>query len=358
MLIKKIAVLCNYELLPTRVGGMDYFFWLFDEKCKGNNVEIDWFFPNKSSHGNYQRLKIVDCNYQNSEVFFATYLQNKTTDYTHIITHFVELCTPVFKKISQLSEAKIIAVDHNPRPLNGYPLKKRIIKKIKGMLYSKYIDVFVGVSQYTVNEISSDFGNHLKTKTLTIYNGVVINNIIKREKRNFKKPTFLVASHLRESKGIQDLITSVSFLPNVIKNELIIDVYGDGPYKHVLLENIKYLQVEKNFNFKGSKSNLKDIFHQYDYMIQPTHMECFSLSILESLAANVPVITTNVGGNEEVITHLENGFIFPAKNTMALKELLEEIITANKVINLDTRDLIEHHFSLDKMVENHFKIIK
>ena len=139
---------------------------------------------------------------------------------------------------------------------------------------------------------------------------------------------------------------------------MIIDVYGDGPYKHVLLENIKYLQVEKNFNFKGSKSNLKDIFHQYDYMIQPTHMECFSLSILESLAANVPVITTNVGGNEEVITHLENGFIFPAKNTMALKELLEEIITANKVINLDTRDLIEHHFSLDKMVENHFKIIK
>jgi glycosyltransferase involved in cell wall biosynthesis len=29
-------------------------------------------------------------------------------------------------------------------------------------------------------------------------------------------------------------------------------------------------------------------------------MECFSLSILESLSANVPVITTNVG-NEEVI---------------------------------------------------------
>ena len=32
-------------------------------------------------------------------------------------------------------------------------------------------------------------------------------------------------------------------------------------------------------------------------------MECFSLSILESLAANIPVITTPVGGNLEVVTN-------------------------------------------------------
>ena len=39
-------------------------------------------------------------------------------------------------------------------------------------------------------------------------------------------------------------------------------------------------------------------------------MECFSLSILESLSANIPVITTTVGGNLEVVTHEENGFIY------------------------------------------------
>ena len=52
-------------------------------------------------------------------------------------------------------------------------------------------------------------------------------------------------------------------------------------------------------------------------MLQPTHMECFSLSILESFAANVPVITTNVGGNKEVIDEGENGYIFKAKILMA-----------------------------------------
>ena len=36
---RKIAVLCNYELLPERVGGMDCFFWQFDEKCKEKIIQ-------------------------------------------------------------------------------------------------------------------------------------------------------------------------------------------------------------------------------------------------------------------------------------------------------------------------------
>ena len=36
--LKKIAILCNYELLPERVGGMDYFFWQFDRKKKIKNI--------------------------------------------------------------------------------------------------------------------------------------------------------------------------------------------------------------------------------------------------------------------------------------------------------------------------------
>ena len=56
--VKKIAVICNYQLLPERVGGMDYFFWRFDQKCKENNCAIDWFFPNKATHGDYNKLNI------------------------------------------------------------------------------------------------------------------------------------------------------------------------------------------------------------------------------------------------------------------------------------------------------------
>jgi len=354
---QKIAILCNYELLPERVGGMDYFYWMFDQKCKENNIKVDWFFPNTSNHGDYKNLQIKASNDKTIESFFIEELKQHNTAYTHIITHFIELCTPFFKEIKQISSAKIIAVDHNPRPLNGYPLKKKMVKRLKGFLYANYIELFVGVSNYTVHEILKDFGKHLRKKTITIYNGVLLDDIQVRENRNTLNPTFLVASHLRQSKGIQDLIEAVAQLPNAIKTDIRIDVYGDGPYKEFLQQQVKELQVEPVFSFKGSQSNLKEIYCLYDYMLQPTHMECFSLSILESLAANVPVITTNVGGNEEAVVNAQNGYIFKAKEVKALATILEELYLGIKKIDANTRLDIENNFSLSQMVDNHFKLI-
>jgi glycosyltransferase involved in cell wall biosynthesis len=355
--MSKIAVLCNYELLPERVGGMDYFFWDFDKKCKENGIEIDWFFPNKSNHGRYSDLNINTNTTESVENNFVSFCKQNETEYTHIITHFVELCTPFFQKIKKISNAKIIAVDHNPRPLNGYPFKKRINKKVKGILFSRYIDVFVGVSKYTMKEILKDFGPHLKSKAITIYNGVILDTIISSDTRNSIKPSFLVASHLRESKGIQDLIEAVYLLSLKIKEEIKISIYGDGPYKQQLKNKIEEYSLQNCFDFMGSKSNLNEIFSQYDYMLQPTHMECFSLSILESLAANVPVITTNVGGNTEVVTSGKNGYIFEAKNIQELTQILEDVYVGNKKISSNTRELIANSFSLPKMVENHFQLI-
>ena len=355
---KKIAVLCNYELMAERVGGMDYFFWEFDRKCKQNNMCVDWFFPNTSTHGEYPQLTIHESNYINPEYFFLEFCQLKSEqEYEYVITHFVELCTPIVAKIKKLTKAKIIAVDHNPRPLEGYPISKRIKKKIKGILFGHYTDVFVGVSEYTSNEIIRDFGLQLKNKTITIYNGVQIDQIITQNSRSSVKPVFLVASHLRESKGIQDLIEAVYQLSEDIKRQIRIDVYGGGPFLEFLLEKIQQRKLGHIFIFKGSQHNLKDIYCQYDYMLQPTRMECFSLSILESLAANVPVITTNVGGNEEAVSDRENGFIFKARDIDSLSKILNDVYLGDEKITVNTRQLIEDNFSLEQMVQKHVNLL-
>ncbi len=354
---QKIAVLCNYELLPERVGGMDTFFWAFDQKCKESNIEVDWYFPNTATHGAYKTLTIKYSSSKSIEDFFLENLSKTESQYTHIITHFLELCTPFFYNVKQLSKAKIIGVDHNPRPLEGYPVVKRIKKRMKGLLYSRSIDLFIGVSEYTVKELLKDFGKHIKPKTKVIYNGINTAEIKTRSIRSFEKPTFLVASHLRQSKGIQDLIQAVALLPEPNKKELKIDIYGDGPYRTHLETLVQELKLNNCFNFKGSSAQLKSLYGLYDYMLQPTHMECFSLSILESLAANVPVITTNVGGNEEAITHNENGYIFEAGNIQQLANLLQEVYLENKKITANTRNLIEERFTIDKMVDNYLKLL-
>ena len=86
-------------------------------------------------------------------------------------------------------------------------------------------------------------------------------------------------------------------------------------------------------------------------------MECFSLSILESLSANVPVITTSVGGNEEAIQHNTNGFIYNPKDILALKDIIQKVFEGKLAISENTRTLIETNFTIDKMVKEHINLI-
>ncbi|MDP3353550.1 MAG: glycosyltransferase family 4 protein [Flavobacteriaceae bacterium] len=355
--MKKIAVVCNYRLMPDRVGGMDRFFWLFDAECKKIGYDIRWFFPNKEVHGPYQNLTIMSANNNTIEESFLTYCKKEQITFDVVITHFVELCTPFFKEVKKMGVTKVIAVDHNPRPLEGYSLKKRMMKRIKGWLFARYIDLFIGVSAYTCKEMIKDFGNHIGKKTKVVYNGIEHQLYQKRVQRNLENPSFLVASHLRYSKGIQDLISAVSLLPDKFKEKLTIDMYGEGPYKQELKDQIIHHQLETCFTFKGSVPNLYEIYAQYDYLVQPTHMECFSLSILESLSANVPVITTAVGGNEEVIKDGVNGFIIQPQDIDALSSLIEQLCHGTKSIDQNTNVIIEQIFSIQAMVANHLQLL-
>jgi L-malate glycosyltransferase len=351
---KKIAILCDYRLMPERVGGMDRFFWLFDAECKALGYEIVWFFPNESRHEGYTNLTIIAANDKSMEHTFL----NHSQFFDVVFTHFLELCTPFYQQIKkQKLVTKIVAVDHNPRPFTGYPLKKRIQKRVKGLLYSRYIDLFVGVSQYTVHEIIKDFGSHLERKSKVVYNGIAYEQFQKRTDRNVQQPTFLVACHLRYSKGIQDLIEAVALLPQSILADLKIDVYGEGDYQTILESLIDHYKLHNNFVFKGSVPNLYAIYHQYNYLLQPTHMECFSLAILESLSANVPVITTPVGGNEEVVKNGVNGYVLPVQDPKKWTELLIKLYLGEEKITTNTNDLIANEFSIEKMVSNYVKLI-
>ena len=166
-----------------------------------------------------------------------------------------------------------------------------------------------------------------------------------------------MVSHLRQSKGIQDLIKAVAQLPPEVKVKISIDIYGEGPQELFLKDLTSKHDLTKQIVFKGSSDSIHRLYADYDYMIQPTHMECFSLSILESLAANVPVITTPVGGNTEVIIDDENGWLFKAKDIDALTKLLASVLRGECQINNNTRSNIQARFSIDMMVAQYSNLI-
>lgn len=353
---KKIAVVCNYALNPNRIGGMDRFYVAYDKRAKELGYTIDWYFLEYKPFDFYSGLTIFGANNQSVEAFFLEKTTQENLQHDILVTHFLALCTSFFKKAKAYGIQQTIAVDHNPRPLEGFPLSKIIKNKIKGILYSRHIDDFIGVSEYTRKHILKDYGFFLNKKTSVIYNGIDTSVFVKR--RNENKNKFVLTSHLRESKGIQDLLRALSLLEINIINQIQIDIYGEGPYEEELRRLTDECNLNSIVNYKGSSSKLNELYADYAYLIQPSHGETFCFSIIESLVCNVPVITTFEAGNVlSVIEENNNGFLFNAGNYQQLAEILKNIVSGNLKIDKDVSLQIEKEFNLEKMVEEHIRLL-
>jgi glycosyltransferase involved in cell wall biosynthesis len=353
---KKIAIICNYALSPNRIGGMDRFWVAYDAKAKILGYELDWYFSDYQSFDFFSGLTIFSANNQNIESFFIEKVHKENIKYDVLVTHFLALCTSFYKKSKAIGIQQILAVDHNPRPLEGFPVSKIIKNKIKGILYSQYIDQFIGVSEYTQKHILKDYGFFLAKKTSVIYNGIDTSVFVKRIKENKNK--FILTSHLRESKGIQDLLKALTLLESNIINQMQIDIYGEGPYETELRKLTNEYNLTSIINYKGSSSRLNELYTDYAYLIQPSHGETFCYSVIESLVCNVPVITTYEAGNVlSVIDENRNGFLFNAGNFNQLAQILKNIVFGNLKIDNDVSLQIKKDFDLEKMVNEHIQLL-
>ena len=71
------------------------------------------------------------------------------------------------------------------------------------------------------------------------------------------------------------------------------------------------------------------------------------------MAAGVPVVATNVGGNSEIIVNGETGFIVPPKDSSVLAEYIGKILENNNLVEsmrVMSRERAIQYFSLDKMM--------
>jgi glycosyltransferase involved in cell wall biosynthesis len=356
--MKSIAVLCNYRLDPNRIGGMDFFFWEFDAACKLVGHQVIWFFPNEGNHGKYPTMQIIIANQDTIENCFLKTLTRQTNNFDIIIAHFLELCTPFYKKIKLQTSAKVVAVDHNPRPKNGYSIKKRIKKILNGFMFSKYIDLFISVSKQTTIDLKKDFIFIKSDQIKVIHNGLPIDQIKTKKKMHKTIIHFMVSSHLRSEKGISDLLKAFKKLPESLKNKAIIDIYGDGPEKDALNHLINTYGLNQFINLKGSTRSIHSKYADYDFLIHPSHAETFCYAVVEALMANLPVITTQNAGNIlNLIENNINGFVYPIGNVDALTSILNNVIEENIDLHIQCRKQYATLFSIERMVSNYLQLI-
>ena len=196
--------------------------------------------------------------------------------------------------------------------------------------YLKFDGVFA-ISQ-AVYDVAERFLGTNKNLILA-NNGITPKRIVKRQAHALNKDKILigcVSRLIHEIKG-QDLIIEALHILDINKklpSNLKVEFIGDGLSMDFLNKITTAYKLNSYVSFLGAKdrgfiyNRLKD----YDLFIQPSRFEGFALTVVEAMAAKVPVLVSNYQGPFEIIAKGLYGEWFVNDNANELAKKILHII--------------------------------
>jgi glycosyltransferase involved in cell wall biosynthesis len=125
-------------------------------------------------------------------------------------------------------------------------------------------------------------------------------------------------------------------------------VFGDGPLRERLAEQIEAARLAGRFILAGYRPDLDCFLPFLDLLVLPSFTEGMPNVVLEAFAAGVPVVATAVGGTPEVIEEGVSGYLVPPGNPGALAQRIRDALAAGedcRALGLRGRERVLRHFT-------------
>ena len=164
----------------------------------------------------------------------------------------------------------------------------------------------------------------------------------------------MIARMNARSKNHRILLEVAARLRHGLPN-LEIVLVGDGPLRPELERLAEELGIRDRVQFLGDRRDIPAILASLDVTVLPSASESLSNAILESMAAGVPVIANEVGGNPELLSD-GRGILVPPNDVEALAAAVQQMAAdAPMRENLSrlARRFAEENFTIDQMRRKH-----
>ena len=225
-------------------------------------------------------------------------------------------------------------------------------------------DVIIVPSEY-ISELVRGWGVP-KEKVEVVYNGsdfkpAELSKEDSRKKIGIAGNIILSYGRLVPWKGFRMLI---KIMPKLLEiNQFFrLVIVGEGPELKILQTIVKNMGLEKKVYLIGkqNKEQLAVYLAAADVFVLNTGYEGFSHEILEAMLAGVPVVTTCVGGNKEIIHQGKNGFMVKYNDEFNLIEAIKTVCQKPELQKMFTENGKEtaKYFSVEKMLEKTVKLLR
>ncbi|SVC56853.1 uncharacterized protein METZ01_LOCUS309707 [marine metagenome] len=194
------------------------------------------------------------------------------------------------------------------KSLNTYFLRQAIVEA----------DQIIAFSQFSRDLIIKGIGDTFIKKINVIAPGVE-SSWFEVERKPSPSPTLLFWGRVEEEKGLPELLHALKTVSEVIK-DIKLTVVGEGSrlgdYKSLATE----LFLTDRIEFTGwlSSSQIQNRIIKSSLGVFPSRIESFGLSVIESMAAGLPVIASTGGAVPENIEESMTGTLVPVNDVQAL----------------------------------------
>jgi glycosyltransferase involved in cell wall biosynthesis len=195
------------------------------------------------------------------------------------------------------------------------------------------------------------------SRVQTVYNGLDISHwkTISRPPKTVGRVTIGTLGNIRRVKGHDVFIRAAAMVvrdyPEVsfrIAGEIL-----EQDYFKELETLIRELELENHFQFVAGVANPQEFLFATDIFVLPSRSEGFSNAIIEAMAASLPVIATNVGGNAEAVEDGVSGLIVAPEDAPALAAAISQLLVdPEKALKMGSagRKRVEEKFTIDAMM--------
>lgn len=217
------------------------------------------------------------------------------------------------------------------------------------------------------NSVSRDIQQRSGAKTETVYNGIPIKYF--RARHNYsldEKETIKIVQISRlvhELKGQDILIKAIHKLIKENNADITLDFIGDGKSFEYLQSMPETLELKSKINFLGEKDRnwIQKNLSGYHILVQPSIYEGFGLTVIEGIAAGLPVAVSNNDGPAEIMNEIQSDFIFPKNDVDACAEVLVKIIglyKSNQIIEItrNAKKIIKTKYSIQSTTSKYLEI--
>ena len=223
------------------------------------------------------------------------------------------------------------------------------------------------VVTFSINESSAitAVSNNLRDETYAnfkiekeievIYNFVDVKRFNKKPLTPFKQVIapnnewiIVHSSNFRKVKRTDDVVRVFEKVNKVIPSKLLF--VGDGPERSHIESLARESGANKDIVFLGRQEEVEDIMAISDLFLLPSEYESFGLVALEAMAAEVPVISTNVGGLPEINIEGITGFLSDVGDVDNMADNIIKILSDKPALKSMKKNALKQALKFD--IEN------